>query len=159
MINNMKTNNMKTITKLKLKKIIPKTMSEALLLADKDKNLRESRSCYLDEWIPDNNHFSPRKLACAIGSIFLEVASKADIEMYINDPPDDGRESLIEIICKKIKGSCESIPEEILESHIGMSDTVVFNAPYRWIDLAEWLYQYKFHSLKETAEILKTYNK
>jgi hypothetical protein len=151
----------------------PKSISEALVLASNDKTLLEDNGTYLehyekeyeDEALPDVKY-----KVCAVGGLFVMVASAGQIESQADDCGI--RESMVKLICKEIPGACDPLPFNVWTKYHDRYDRMTkedlkdneesYNrrAPERnYIDLAESLFEDQKMSFKEIAKEFKKFGR
>ena len=149
----------------------PKTMSEALLRAVETAKFHIIHGQYL-ETSTEKGHIE----GCAKGAMYaMCVPWRTAIAAATKHMGD---ESMIKVICKNIKGACDVVPWEIWIKHAydkgeldaddkkgykqdyldGIKDAKENDdelTDYRWVDLAEAMFESRKMDFKEIAAVFK----
>jgi hypothetical protein len=128
-----------------------KLMSEALLAASEDENLKPHRSCYIKQ---DYGYLQ----VCAIGAIMTKTRPKKIIQEFSNI--HHPRSAIIQEICKGTRNACEPLPDNVLKKYPGLKQGIwAYGGKKTWIDLVEYLFEMKYYSFVQIANILRRYDK
>lgn len=143
-------------------------MSDALEASLKDKTFEEAHGhgyITVDENVV---------IGCAIGGVASQLIPKSILNKYYKKTVDECWDSKFEIrvelvkkICRKIKGSCDQVPQAIWDKeceytdYSEMSETEYMDEKEatRWIDFIETLFESKEKTFKQIIKILRKYDK
>jgi hypothetical protein len=150
----------------------PTSISQALIMASKNTELVEEQGMYLEqetEFDGQNDKESNIYKVCAVGGLFVTVASHNAIQKQLDDGEDPVL--MIRTICREIKGACESVPWKIWlkyhsEDYGGTTkeETKKFESNYNkrktnWVNLAEHMFESLDMTFVEIAKEFKKHGK
>lgn len=154
------------MTQKQITVVKPTSISQALIMASKNSELIEQRGLYLEQEY--NNQDEPVYSVCAVGGMFVTVASHRAIQKQLDE---ENPELMIKMICKEISGACDPVPWNVwvkyhkndydgaTKEQIKAYEKFYNDRKRNWVSLAEHMFESLEMSFTEIAKEFKKYKK